>query len=145
MEETLSYLAFQGGYDIDAAKGFNQLSAADKRQNTWRAHLLRLHHSLNEKFFRPVSQQVQCLSESHVRGVCRGIKLTSLRDASVDFGIPNFGQLFRTQTEDDCISKMYFSHWKTPGVSERMWSVSLDAWISGEDQTLGGHSGRPSE
>jgi hypothetical protein len=33
--------------------------------------------------------------------VCRSIKLTSLRDASVDFGIPNFGQLFRTQTEDD--------------------------------------------
>jgi len=44
-----------------------------------------------------------------------------------------------------CISKMYFSHWKTPGVSERMWSVNLDASISGEYQTLGGHSGRPSE
>jgi hypothetical protein len=27
--------------------------------------------------------------------------LTSLRDASVDFGIPNFGQLFRTHIEDD--------------------------------------------
>jgi len=24
------------------------------------------------------------------------------------------------------ISKMYFSHWKPPGVSERMWSVNLD-------------------
>jgi len=33
--------------------------------------------------------------------VCRSIKLTSLRDASVDFGIPNFGQLFHTQIEDD--------------------------------------------
>jgi len=43
------------------------------------------------------------------------------------------------------ISKMYFSHWKTPGVSERMWSVILDASISGEYQTLGGHSCRPSE
>jgi len=43
------------------------------------------------------------------------------------------------------ISKMYFSHWKTPGVSERMWSVNLDASISGEYQTLGGHSGQPSE
>jgi len=33
--------------------------------------------------------------------VCRSIKLTSLRDALEDFGIPNFGQLFLTQIEDD--------------------------------------------
>jgi len=26
---------------------------------------------------------------------------------------------------------MYFSHWKPPGVSERMWSVNLAASISG--------------
>jgi len=37
---------------------------------------------------------------------------------------------------------MYFSHWKPPGVSERMWSVNLDASISGEYQTLEGHSCR---
>jgi len=37
----------------------------------------------------------------HIRGVCRSIKLTSLRDASEDFGIPNFRQLFRTQIEVD--------------------------------------------
>jgi len=43
------------------------------------------------------------------------------------------------------ISKMYFSHWKTPGVSERMWSVILDASISGEYQTLAEYSCRPSE
>jgi len=43
------------------------------------------------------------------------------------------------------ISKMYFSLWKPPGVSERMWSVNLDASISEEYQTLGGHSGQPSE
>jgi len=43
------------------------------------------------------------------------------------------------------ISKIYFSLWKPPGVSERMWSVNLDASISGEYQTLGGHSGWPSE
>jgi hypothetical protein len=43
------------------------------------------------------------------------------------------------------ISKMYFSHWKPPGVSERMWSVNLDESISGEYETLGGHSCRPSE
>ena len=33
--------------------------------------------------------------------MCRRIKLTSLRDASEDFGIPHFGQLFRTQIEED--------------------------------------------
>ena len=46
---------------------------------------------------------------------------------------------------DAYISKMYFSHWMPPGMSERMWSVNLDVSISGEYQTLGGHSGRPSE
>jgi hypothetical protein len=43
------------------------------------------------------------------------------------------------------ISIMYFSHWKPPGVSERMWSVKLDALISGEYRTLGVHSCWPSE
>jgi hypothetical protein len=43
------------------------------------------------------------------------------------------------------ISKMYFSHWKPPGVSERMWNVNLEASISGEYQTLGAHSWRSSE
>jgi len=43
------------------------------------------------------------------------------------------------------IGKMHFSHWKPPGVSKRMWSVNSDASVSGEYQTLGGHSGRPSE
>jgi hypothetical protein len=33
--------------------------------------------------------------------VFRSIKLTSLRDASEDFEIPNFGQLFRAQIEED--------------------------------------------
>jgi hypothetical protein len=33
--------------------------------------------------------------------MCRSINLSSLRDASVDFRIPNFGQLFLTQIEDD--------------------------------------------
>ena len=29
-------------------------------------------------------------------------------------------------------------------MSERMWSVNLDASISGEYQTVGGHPGHPS-
>ena len=43
------------------------------------------------------------------------------------------------------ISKMYFRCRKSPGVSERMWSVNLDASMSGSYQTLGGHSGHNSE
>jgi hypothetical protein len=100
-EETLSYLALLGWYDIGSVKVFNQVSAADKWRNMRRAHPLRLHHCLNEPFFHNVSQQVHNSREPHIRGVCRGIRLTSLRDASVDSGIPNFGQLFRTQIDDD--------------------------------------------
>jgi len=72
-EETLSYLALQGWYDIDLAKVFNLLSAADKRRNTRRAHLLRLKHCQDEPFFRPVSLQVHHLRETHVHSVCRSI------------------------------------------------------------------------
>jgi hypothetical protein len=96
----LSYLALQGGYDIDSAIVFNILYAAYKLRKLRRAHLLRLHHCLKEPFFRPKLQQVHHLSESLVRGVCRNIKFTSLRDASVNFAIPNFGQLLHTQIED---------------------------------------------
>jgi hypothetical protein len=48
---------------------------------------------------------------------------------------------------DSCcgINKMNFSYWEPPGVSERRQSVNLEASISIENQTLGGHSGRPSE
>jgi len=101
MEETLSYLALQGCYDIDSAKVFNLLSATDKRRSPCRAHILRLQTIEDEPIIRPVSQQLYRLRDIHVRGVCRSIKLTSLRDASEDFGIPNFGQLFRAQIEED--------------------------------------------
>jgi len=101
MVETLSYLALQDWYDIDSADVFNLLSAADEWWNMRWAHHLRLHHYQNEPFFRTISQQVHHLRETHVHGVCRRITLSSLRNASVDFGIPNFGQLFRTQIDDD--------------------------------------------
>ena len=78
MEVTLSYLALQGWYIIDSGNLFNLQSAADKRSNTRRAHLLRLHHCQKETYFPPISQQVHHLRDSHVRGVCRGIKFTSL-------------------------------------------------------------------
>jgi len=44
MEETLSYLALQGWYDIDLAKVYNLLSAAESRRTTCRAHPLHLQH-----------------------------------------------------------------------------------------------------
>jgi hypothetical protein len=40
------------------------------------------------------------LRATHVREVCRSTKLTSLRDASEDFGIAHFGRLFHAQIEE---------------------------------------------
>jgi hypothetical protein len=91
MEETMSYLALEGWYNIDSAKDFYLMSAADKRQSTRRAHLLNLQIIQDEPIISPVSQQVYHLGETHLGGVCTSIKLTSLRDASEDFGITKFG------------------------------------------------------
>jgi len=88
-------------YNVDSAKVFNLLSTADEQRNTRRVHHLCLQHCQDEPFFRTVSLQVHHLRETHVRGMCSCIKLTSLRDASQDFGIPNFGQLFCAQLEED--------------------------------------------
>jgi hypothetical protein len=101
MEETLSYLALKGWYDIDSANVVNLLFATDKQQSTRRAHLLRLQTIQDEPIICLVSQKVYRLRETHVLGVCRSLKLTSLRDASEDFGIPNLGQLFRAQIDED--------------------------------------------
>jgi len=101
MEETLSYLALQGWYDNDSAKIFILQLAADEHWNTSWAHPYHLWNCPKEPFLRPVSPQVHHLRETHVRGVCRSFKLTSLKNASIDCGIPNVGQLFRTQIEDD--------------------------------------------
>jgi hypothetical protein len=101
MEVTLSYLTLQGWYDSDSATVFDLLSAADKLRNTCRAHHLRLQHCQDAPFFHPVSPQVHHLREIHICGECRSIKLTSLRDASEDFEIPNFGQLFHAHVEKD--------------------------------------------
>ena len=91
MEQTLSYLALNGWYDVDSAKVVNLQSATDKQRSTRRAHMLHLQIIQYEPIIRPVSQQVNHLRETHLRRVCRSIKLTSLRDASEDFAIPNFG------------------------------------------------------
>jgi len=101
MDETPSCLALQGWYDIDLEEAFNLLSAANKRQNPRRANLLRFQHCQEESCFYAVSPKVHRLRETHVRWVCRSIKLTSPSDASEDFGIPNFGQQFHSQIEED--------------------------------------------
>jgi len=84
-------LALLGWSYIDCAKIFNLLSCTNTWRNTTRAHLLHHLYCQEELFFHPVSQHVHHLSKMHVHGVCRSIELTSLRDASVDFGIPPFG------------------------------------------------------
>jgi len=101
MEETLSYLALEGWYGVDSAKVLNLLSATNKWRSTHQVHLLRLQTIQDEPIILLGSQQVYYLSETHVRQVCRGIKLTSLRDTSEDFRIPNFGQLFHVQIDED--------------------------------------------
>ena len=101
MEVTLSHLALQGWYDIDSAEVFHLLSATNQRQSTHRANPLRFQHCLEEPSFRHVSQQVQHLRETHIRGVCKSTRLTSLKDASEDISIPNFGRLLRAQIEGD--------------------------------------------
>ena len=101
MEEILSSLPLQRLYNIDSAEVFNLLSATDKWRSTQRAHLLRLHSIEDECIICNVPQQVYHLRAMHVRRVCRSIKLTSLGDASEDFGIPNFVQLFSAQIEED--------------------------------------------
>jgi hypothetical protein len=40
------------------------------------------------------------------------------------------------KTRNNHISKMNFRLWKPPGMSERIWSVNLDASMSGEYLTL---------
>jgi hypothetical protein len=80
MEETLPLLALEGCYDINCAKLFNLLSATNKRQSTHGAHLLSLQTPQEKPIILPVSDQVYHLGETHVRRVCRSIKLTSLRD-----------------------------------------------------------------
>jgi hypothetical protein len=56
---------------------------------------------------------------------------------SIGAGEPNGGHKL--------ISKMNFTIWNSPEVSERMWSVNFDESMSGEYQTVGGRTGRPSE
>ena len=56
MEETLSYLALEGWYNIDSAKIFNPLSTTDKRRSTGGAHLLCFQTIQGKPIIRPVSQ-----------------------------------------------------------------------------------------
>jgi len=67
----------------------------------------------------------------------------------IEASISNFGGIatqiynhaWKKDSVDEYISKMYFSNWEPPGVCERRWSVDLEGSISGENQTVGEHSG----
>jgi hypothetical protein len=106
MEEVLSHPAISGWYGIDNAKDLNLQPLTNEWCNTCRVHFVHLQHYHEERFLRPVSQQVHPLREAHVQGECRSIKLTSLRDALEDFGHPNFGHLFHAQIEGDWVHKV---------------------------------------
>ena len=80
---------------------FNLLFTTDKLRNSRRAHQWRLQHCQDDPFFNPVSPQVHHWRKTHVREVCRTIKLTSLTVATEHFGIHNYGLLFRAQIEED--------------------------------------------
>jgi hypothetical protein len=64
--------------------------------------MLSLQTIQDEPIIRPVSHQVYHLRLMHVCRVCRSIKLTSLRDASEDYRIPNCGLLFHAQIQVVC-------------------------------------------
>jgi hypothetical protein len=106
-EETLSYLALQGWYNIDFAKVFNLLSTTDKWQTTYTTHLLRLQIIEDEPYICPVLQQLYHLREIHICGVCRRFKWTLLGDPSEDFRISNFGKLRWAQIEEECGHKVH--------------------------------------
>jgi len=101
MEKTLSYLTLQGWYDVDSAKNLNRPPATDTERSTLRTHLLTLQTIPDLPIISPVWQQVYHLRQTHVHGVCRSIKYTSLQDASEDFRIPNFQQLFLAQIKEN--------------------------------------------
>jgi len=79
----------------------NSYISRTKQWSTRRAHPFGLETLQDKPYIHPVSRQVYHLRETHVHGVCRNIKSTSLRDVSEDSRIPNFGQLFRMQIEED--------------------------------------------
>jgi len=95
------YLALQGWHDVDFRTVFNLQSPTNKRRSTCRVYLLHLQRIEDGPFIRPESQLVYHSRETPICGVCRRMTLTSLRDGSKDLRIPNFGQLFHTQIEDD--------------------------------------------
>jgi len=101
MEVTLWYVMLQGCFNIDSANIIDWISSVAKWQNTGRANILLMQRLQKLPFFRPVSLQVLHLSETHVHPECRSIKLTTFRDSSEGVWIPNFGQVFQAQIQED--------------------------------------------
>jgi len=101
MEQTLSYHARWGWYNIDYAYDFYLLFGTEKWRSTYRARLTRLQTIQADSYSCPISQLVHHLRETHVDRVCRSNTFTLVRDASEECWIPNFGQLLYVQIEED--------------------------------------------
>jgi hypothetical protein len=66
MEETVTYLALEGWYNMDSANGFNLLSATDTRGSIRRAHCLHLQSLQDDPNICLIFQQVYDLRERHI-------------------------------------------------------------------------------
>jgi hypothetical protein len=54
-------------------------------------------------------------------------------------------RVWKALSKHRCISNMYLLDWEPQGVSERRRGVKVEASVSVENQTQGGHSGQPLE
>jgi len=106
MEDTPLYLALQDSYNIDSANVINLPSTANKKQNTHQVNFLCLQHCQHGPFLWLISQQVHHLTETDIRRVCRILKSTSFRAASVDCWMSEFGQQFHSQIEDNLVHEV---------------------------------------
>jgi hypothetical protein len=66
MEETVTYLALEGWYEMDSANGFNLLSATYTWRSIRRAHLLHLQSLQDDPNICLIFQQVYNLRERHI-------------------------------------------------------------------------------
>jgi len=131
MEETLSYLALPGRYDIDSANVFNLLSATDKQRSTHGSHLLCRETIQVKPFICPVSKHVYHLREMHICGVCRSIKLTSLSESVSNCSILGHVLLWRSKKTWNRPVGFWFSPNGSLHHVHQYWSANLEfgMWI----------------
>jgi hypothetical protein len=102
------------------------LSATNRWHSTCRVHQLHIQTIHNEPVICPTFQHVYHLREAHVCGVCRSIKLTSVRNTSEDFGIPNCRQRFGVHIEEDWGPKI---SWLMLGYYHNIFMASIYIYL----------------